>query len=236
MLIGGDHVHDEGQATLGESELAFALGAEVAHLRFGHTRVTDGEVWAGAVHKVGKALDLAATALAFGTPVGKVVGDAKPWRLLSPVFSAQTLAGVQAVDGGAKAIQALAPEMQTALGANRSRHLGIDERELVVAHRAMQLSADRAGLLLCGDIRGALRSILATTPQGRGELAVAEEHGLNTALSRRGPKGELVNQELAIRIASLLRFYLSDEYDALREKLYSDAPSAPSSEPSSPSV
>ena len=41
---------------------------------------------------------------------------------------------------------------------------------------------------------------------------------------------------MAIRIASMLRFYLSDEYDALREKLYSDAPSAPSSEPSSPSV
>jgi hypothetical protein len=221
VLVGGDHVHTDGHAPLSPGELAFALGTEVAHLRYGHTRVTDGEVWDGALDKVGRAIDLAATALAMGTPVGKVVGEAKPWKLLNSVFSTETLSRVQAIDGGSKAIQALTPELSTALGRTpKARHLGVDERELVVAHRVMQLTADRAGLLLCGDVRAALRALLATSAAGRAELVVAEQHGLRTALSRRGPDGDLVHQDLAIRVASLLRFFLSDEYRVLSEALY----------------
>ena len=205
----------------------------MGHLRFGHTRVTDGEVWRGAVDKVGKALDLAASAIAFGTPVGKVIGDARPWKLLQSVFSPTTLATVQAADSGTRAISALTPEVTDAIGTPRT-HLGVDPRELVVAHRVMQLTADRCGLALCGDLRAAVRGLMLTSPRGRTELPVAEQHGLRTALARRGGDGELLNQDLAIRVAALLGFYLSEEYEELQKALYGvSTPSGDCPEPSS---
>ena len=38
-------------------------------------------------------------------------------------------------------------------------HIAPAYEDLLAAHRAMQLTADRAGLLLCGDLRSAIRSI-----------------------------------------------------------------------------
>ena len=80
----------------------------------------------------------------------------------------------------------------------------------------MQLTADRAGLTICGDLRAAVEAIFLSTAENRAELPLVRRHGLVTALGRRDGQGGLLNQALAIRLAALFSFYLSSDFEALR--------------------
>lgn len=92
-------------------------------------------------------------------------------------------------------------------------------RQQIGACRVMQLTADRAGLLLCGDIRGAIRAMFLAEKDNRPELDTAVRHGLLPTLSRRDANGNLILQGLAVRIAALVSFYLSDDFVVLRDKI-----------------
>ncbi|MCB9742684.1 MAG: hypothetical protein H6740_08795 [Alphaproteobacteria bacterium] len=253
VLIGGQHLYDDTELYLRAGELRFALGAELAHLLFKHTRVTGEEVWDGVADKLRRLLDVTATALSFGSyaPVGKVLGEQRTYRLVSSVFSEATLKRIYQVEDGAKLVThvgadagrilaAGASGVDTAKGVtesaggalarlrgateDRSGSVGVRQAELIAAHRVMQLTADRAGLLLCDDLVSALRALFLVDPQARTELPIAERHGLVAALSRRGPDGSMLHQELAVRVAALISFYLSEDYSALREALGYPAP------------
>lgn len=257
LLIGGAHLYEEDGDYLSPPELRFAVGAEVAHIRYKHARVTSGEVWDGTVHKLGSALDLAATALTFGSyaPVGKVLDSTATHRLLSSVFNATTLSRIYKTGDGAKTITTVGTDLtklmakssdtigaaktlsgaaETALDKVRSigsglgerGSLGVDEQKLIAAHRVMQLTADRAGLVLCGDIRSAVRAVFLTSARYLPELSIAEEQGLGVALQRRDPEGQMLHQELAIRVGALIRFYLEEEYAQMRTQLASGVPAS----------
>lgn len=256
LLIGGAHLYEEDGDYLNPAELRFAVGAEIAHICYQHARVTSGEVWDGTVHKLGSALDIAVTALTFGSyaPVGKVLDSTATHRLLSSIFSATTLARIYKTGNGASAITTVGGDVTKALakssdsigaaktlssaagtaidkvraigsgtGGERGS-LGVDEQKLIAAHRVMQLTADRAGLVLSGDIRSAVRAVFLTSNRYLPELVIAEEQGLGTALRRRDPEGQMLHQELAIRIGALIRFYLEGDYAQMRAQLSSDAP------------
>ncbi|MED5373065.1 MAG: hypothetical protein VX899_18750 [Myxococcota bacterium] len=252
LLIGGAHLYDEDADYMRPAELRFAVGAEMAHIRFEHTRVTSGEVWDGTVDKLSSALDIAATALTLGSyaPVGKVLESKTTHKLLSSLFSPTTLQRIYKGTDGAKAITTVGGDFTQALkkgadGAGRAQtlsiaakgamervrgvgvaapaggrsSLGVDEQKLIVAHRVMQLTADRVGLVLCGDIRSAVRALFLSSARYLPELAIAEEHGLDHALQRRDSEGRILHQDLAIRVGALISFYLSAEYEALRTSL-----------------
>jgi len=91
--------------------------------------------------------------------------------------------------------------------------------KLVVAHRVMQLTADRAGLFFCGDLIAAVRSMFLTSRAYQPELYIAQKNDLVTCLKRCDEKGNYILQDLAIRIGSLISFYLSDDYQQLRQKI-----------------
>lgn len=91
--------------------------------------------------------------------------------------------------------------------------------KLVVAHRVMQLTADRAGLVFCGDINSAVRSMFLTSRTYQPELYIAERNDLVTCLRRCDEKGNYLLQDLAIRIGSLISFFLSEDYYQLRQKI-----------------
>lgn len=74
--------------------------------------------------------------------------------------------------------------------------------KLVVAHRVMQLTADRAGLVFCGDITAAVRSIFLTSRAYQPELYLAQKNDLVTCLKRCDEKGNYILQDLAIRNAN----------------------------------
>jgi hypothetical protein len=72
--------------------------------------------------------------------------------------------------------------------------------------------------LLSGNAVAALRALLLIRHDYTELLSAASSEGLATVLSRRDDDGRVTHQELAIRVAALLSFYLSDDYDSLREE------------------
>ena len=89
---------------------------------------------------------------------------------------------------------------------------------LVAAHRLMQMSADRAGLVLSGDLRASLRALLLVRPDTRALLGAMVERDLVTVLLEGEADGAL-RADLMVRIAALLDFYGSEDYLALRRAL-----------------
>lgn len=99
--------------------------------------------------------------------------------------------------------------------------------KLVVAHRVMQLTADRAGLVFCGDIKSAVRSMFLTSRTYQPELYIAERNDLVTCLRRCDEKGNYLLQDLAIRIGSLISFFLSGDYYKLHQNITGHQGKAP---------
>ncbi len=212
VLIGGDHLDASSAYALHPWELRFAIAAEVAHLRFGHTRVTSSEVWDGAWKK-GKA------------SVSFVVGFLpilKGWSIadrLVDLIGRATKSPVGRVIKGVDVTGRAMKEVGLSKGTSAGEIIGGRGDDLIAAHRAMQLTADRAGLLFCDDIGAAIRSVFLEDPETRAELPLAEKHGLARVLGRRDESGEILYQGLAIRVCAMVSFYLSEEYRSLRRAL-----------------
>ena len=90
--------------------------------------------------------------------------------------------------------------------------LNIDTGQILAAHRAMLLSADRAALLLSGDLVSTIRAFFLSHSSLLPELVIAEERGLCHILRLQGDEQDVVRKELAVRCAALIAFYLSDEF------------------------
>lgn len=212
VLIGGHHLVP-GDYLMTRAELQFALGAELAHLRFGHSRVTSNEVWAGALEKGQEGLDWA-----FG-----VLPWLRGWKLADRavrVTSRVPIPVVRRLVSRARGTkERLLQQIRPGVGENDSVLSTLNE-QLIVTHRAMQLTADRAGLVLAQDIRAALRAIFLVRRDYRAEIPSVERQGLSRVLGLRTVDGHLAYQDLAVRVTALLCFYLSDEFVRLRAALY----------------
>jgi hypothetical protein len=204
LLLGVSHLEPGDALSMTPAELRFLIGAEVAHLRFGHTRLTSEDVWNGAWQTGRSGLDLLFTTLPVlrGIRLVDRIQDLLDLYRI-PVVGKVLERGMNKVFEKRRARLLEAPE---------AVHIAPAYEDLLAAHRAMQLTADRAGLLLCGDLRSAIRSIFRSRAEYRAELPIAEHFGLAEALTRSDQHGEIVFQDLAIRIAALIAFYLAPEY------------------------
>lgn len=208
VLIGGQHL-EGGEYQMTAAELRFALGAEITHLRFGHTRVTSSEVWAGTWDKGRQGLDVALTLLPF----------LRGWELADKAMRATRKMKIPLVTRVFDTADAVKNRViGPTLGAHPETpdELSLLNEQLVTTHRAMQLTADRAGLILSGDPQAAVRAVLLVRRDYATELRRAKNQSLVQLLGQRSEGGGLAHQDLAVRIASLLSFYLSDEYRELR--------------------
>lgn len=210
LLVGAEHLDERSPRYLGPAEMRFALGAELAHLRFGHSRVTSTDIWVGALSKSKKSFDT-------------VAGLLPAWRLLKVAEKASTLASYYqdgTVEWALKRLGRLTgwdpfgtPEAD--------KRLGADPEDLIAAARVMQLTADRTGLLLCGDLHAAVRAVCLTHEGYASVLEDADERTMASVLAERDDEGKPVRQTLAIRTAAMIAFHLSEEWDALRAELLS---------------
>ncbi|MFO7563560.1 MAG: hypothetical protein R6X02_13015, partial [Enhygromyxa sp.] len=197
LLIGGAHLDPSSDAHLDPEALRFAVAAELAHLRYKHSRVTSDEVWAGT-------FDLGLTGLGVLIAAAPLLT-----RLKGPAKHLLDKVGAPAIDRWRKRLS------------QRDAHsLVSDNSQVIAAHRVMQLSADRAGLLVCGDPRAAIRAMFAVNPAYLSSWPLVVSHGLRAALTRElrddDPRERERLEDLAVRVAALLSFYLSDEYAQLR--------------------
>jgi hypothetical protein len=218
LLLGVSHLEPGSDLAMTPAELRFLIGAEVAHLRFGHTRLTSEDVWNGAWQTGRAGLDLMFATLPVlrGIRLVDRIQDLLDLYRI-PVVGKVLERGVGRVLDKRRARLERSPE---------AVHIAPAYEDLLAAHRAMQLTADRAGLLFAGDLRSAIRAIFRSRAEYRAELPIAEHYGLAEALTRadhRGEPGSVVFQDLAIRIAALIAFFLSSEHRAARRALHGEA-------------
>jgi hypothetical protein len=243
LLLGGAHLDPDSDHHLAAAEMRFAIGAELAHLRFQHSRVTSSDVWAGVWDKTTTALSATVTLLPFlrFLPVEalgrertvRALRTAMPDTWLRAVYQVEDSAelaarlganpgkvaqsGADAVDTATGALTGLRAAANRLLPSDGEGDLNIEQARLVVAHRLMQLTADRVGLLLSGDLGAAIRAMFLTGTRLQPELRVACAQGLQTTLSRKDADGAPILPYLTIRCAALIAFWLSDEYATLRD-------------------
>lgn len=215
LLLGVRHLEPGSDLAMGPAELRFLIGAEVAHLRFGHTRLTSEDVWTGAwqTGKAGLDLLFATLPMLRGIHLVDRIHDLLDLYRI-PVVGKVLERGVGRVLDKRRARYERSPE---------AAHIAPAYEDLLAAHRAMQLTADRAGLLFAGDLRSAIRAIFRSRAEYRAELPIAEHYGLAEALTRSDHRGEILFQDLAIRIAALIAFFLSPEHRDARRALHGEA-------------
>lgn len=202
ILIGASHLTPNGRFSLSGRELDFAFAAELGHLAFGHQRVTAGEVWAGAT---GKARD-ALLALSVVLPLVSEVSGLRNARILRHLGPETLKKALLATDKLERLLGSRKPETTGALSQNNE--------ELISAHRLVQLTADRAGLVAAACLPAALRAVLLTRSDYRTVLDAAETRDLVSVLrepERSGPG----YADLLVRIRAMVAFYLSPDFDAL---------------------
>ncbi len=195
VVLGARHVEDD-PLRMSTGELRFVIACELAHLRLGHARVTQSDMWRGVLDKGLSGAELLLMALplvrrvkipdAVGTILG-AVKDGKAgqvWDKASGLFRREK--------GGAEDGD------------------GATEREaLLVTHRLMQLSADRIGLEVAADPGPAIRSMLVL--RGEDDLDGAITSGLADWVLRRDADGQLIDPDLAVRVTALLANWLDPE-------------------------
>lgn len=196
LVVGGDHLDGDADAYLPPAALHFAVGAELAHLRLAHSRVTSAEVWAGGLELGVEGLGVvfaAAPLLAkvYNTTLGKVLGT-----LGKPI--------VDRVRGSLRANE------KPSRGS-----LSHEGSELVAAHRVMQFTADRAGLLLATSPTAAIRAMFAGHPASLAKWALVRRRPLAEVLLR-GEDASARDQLLAVRVAAMLAFFVSSDFATLR--------------------
>ncbi|MDG1480136.1 MAG: hypothetical protein P8R54_11130 [Myxococcota bacterium] len=247
LLIGGDHLNPSSDLFLRPAELRAVIGAEIAHLRFGHSRITSSDVWAGVWDKGTTAIEAAAFFLPFMKfiPVD-LIGKQRTYAAVAQVIPVSWLRQIYEVDEAANLTEVVAENigklgdfaggaastasghMGTASAAAgklmpaqkaKTNDVGQESARVLAAHRTMQLTADRAALLLSRDPVATVRAMCLVHSRLAAELVIAERVGLRSALARRGPDGVLILPDLTLRIAALVAFYLSEEYTTLTTAL-----------------
>ncbi len=210
ILLGKAHLDPGSAFRMSEAELFFAIAAEALHLKLGQARLTSNEVWAGAFARTRDGVELALGLLPLlkGLPLA-----ASAAKFLEKIPEPALRRGLEALvrfEHG----QRRAP-IELAAPPSALSHIN---ENLVAAHRLMQMSADRAGLLLSGDLRSSLRGLLLVRPDTRAVLDAMVERDLVSVLLESEIEPAL-RSDLIVRIAALLSFFVGDDYRALRRAL-----------------
>ncbi len=224
ILIGGQHTQTDSPFLLDAAEARFLIGAELGHIRFGHERITSREVWEGVFSKT---LSVMGVIPVFGTYMEKL---GRLGKFAKAAGAAKRIGGIhrylsQARDVAFTATDYYGRYVGTELGTDEKEGRQIDEKdaekeELMGAFRVMQLTADRVGLVLCADIDAAVRAMFKSNRSRIRALPAARSQGLKNFLSETEADGSLRHFELALRIASLFSFYLSEEFERLRLRAF----------------
>lgn len=209
VVLGGHHVDESEPRFLSPVELAFAFGSELAHLRFGHSRVTSSALWKGA-------FDLGVSG--FDVLLGAVplLGRYKIGDGISKLANAFKDGSAQKLGRRARKLLKFgkdkdAEDTENADAEASETNAAADQ--LIAAHRLMQLGADRAGLLICGHPAPAIKAMLAL--DGGDALEAYRKDGLYAMATMRSTEGQLVHAELTLRVCALLSFWLSEDYATL---------------------
>jgi len=210
LLLGKAHLDHGSIFFMTEAELSSTIAAEALHLKLGQARLTSNEVWAGAFARTKGGVELALGLLPLlkGLPLAVSVSKFMD-KIPEPALRRGLEVLVRYEHDQRRA------EVELAAPPSALSHIN---ENLVAAHRLMQMSADRAGLVLSGDLRSSLRGLLLVRPDTRAVLDEMIERDLVSALLECEIEPALRN-DLLVRVAALMHFFVGDDYLALRRAL-----------------
>ncbi|MEO6602191.1 MAG: hypothetical protein ABIQ16_20085, partial [Polyangiaceae bacterium] len=211
ILLGKAHLDPGSPYRMSEAELYFAIGAEALHLKLGQARLTSHEVWAGAFARTRGGVELALGVLPLLKGLPLAVSASKFLDKIPEPALRRGLEALMRIEQGRK------PLVDESAPPSALSHVN---ENLVAAHRLMQMSADRAGALLCGDLRACLRGLLLVRPDTSALLGRIVEQDLTSVLLETDHEAEAaMRADLIVRVAAILQFYASEEYLKLRSAL-----------------
>lgn len=211
LMIGHDLVDKESPRELGDSELLFLLATEMAHIKFKHAKITSQDVWRGSLEKGVLAAQflpmLGGAFKALSIPVAKVP--------ISPIL-----------EKGSSTLQQLG---NTGLFEYAKSHwdsyLDSDsvpenrDDAMLEMSRLMQFVADRIGLVVCGNIKAAVRGMFHASDAAFKNVPFVGMYGIKSLAEQENDEGRLAYEQLTLRIASLMSFYLTQEYEDARHSI-----------------
>lgn len=218
-VIGAEHITEGSCCFLRPPEWRFILAAEMSHLYFHHSRITSNDLWRGATEKGYAAID---TLLKVVPGLGLVGSSLRRIAYLNRAIAwLKQAEKVVHIAGNTKEVVKTASQIIALYSADKSPADKTNEKqnELLATTRVMQLTADRAGLVISGEPKAALRAIFHTSEYYNQHWQEVKDKGLIDVLSTKSENGSLRFADLSIRITALFAFYLSDEYIKLRKEV-----------------
>jgi len=219
LIIGGDHLDKNSPHYLNPLELRFAIGVELAHLHFKHARITSSDIWKGAWEKGYFVVDTVLSVIpALGLFSKSIQGIAK----LNAVSSfLQKTNKLGKVSSQSKEILNTSEQIVNIYKSKVSKDKNENEKEqeFLATSRIIQLTADRCAFIFTKDLKAAIRAMFLVSKKYYTEIPVIEKYGLKEFLLKKNEDSSFRHQELAIRLASLFSFYLSNDYETIISKL-----------------
>lgn len=207
LLVGVDFIEERSMTCLSQEELRFVLALEIAHLYFGHARITSNDVWRGAMDK---GMFMVNTLLAFLPGITMLTSQFDKLKRVSSL-----LGRIQNISEKVSGFSDTYLKEMTFLSEDEQK-----EKELLAISRLMELLADRVGLLIAnGDLHAVVRSMILASPKYATEMITIERYGFEGMLAKKDADENFIYQDLIIRLHALCSFYLSTDYDVLNEKL-----------------
>src|SRR5690606_37918095 len=205
------HLESDSRHYLNPAELRFCVASELGHIRFGHRRVSPQDVVRGAIQKGKQGVDVALSVL-------PVLGGLRLTNRLGMVTAKLSL---PQIDKAMRTARTLSKAVDSAMPPKQA-HMDMSQanEELLEAHRLAQLSADRAGLVCCGDLPSAALSLLKGRTDYVRVAAGVAELGLLRAIEQQESSNASAFADLRLRVGSLISFFISDEYEQLRRLAY----------------
>ncbi len=142
LLIGSQHLDPDSEYFLTQEELRFAVGAELANLRFEHARITSQDYYRGALDKGVKAAALVATVLPLirYIPLEALIGRSGVYRWVRSVVPLSVLKRIYKLEDGR--------QLASAVGGNLGPLVDAGAGGLEMARQTIRATRDRAGTLL----------------------------------------------------------------------------------------
>lgn len=204
LIVGCDYLDEKNIKYLSYKELQFLISIELSHILFEHTRLTSKDIWRGAKNKSLNLAQVLLIALPVLGTLGNVIG-----KYANISYLGKMINGIDrinnVVEKGQTAIE-YSGKVRTIISKKEEK-----EKNLLATSRLMEISADRAGLLITKDIKSCLTAILKSDSDFEQTKEFIEKKGVLTFLKQQNEELEYLNQSYIIRLKMLFNFYLTND-------------------------
>lgn len=214
LVIGAKHLQEDSGYYLYDEELRFIIGRELAGIYFKYARITSNDVWKGAMDKGSWMIDTFFSAIPL---VGFVGNTFKTANRLTKIVD--ILAKAETINTITKKSKELVVSTNQKLGILKLQsNNATKEQELIATSRVMQLTADRAGLVFSQQLDASVYAIFKQSDFYQEIFEQVHQYGLESILHHKTDQGNFTYLELAIRLAQLFSFYLSEDFEKIVAK------------------